>query len=136
MLKDVCRTTNAVQIFLFSGFRNLVCRQSVGLLGQRTGPQQGRYLHRTTQTQNIGGLATTPRVEFEPTIPVNEQTTVFGVFPFRSSLFLLCISFSILYVPQLSFFVSVNFSSYTQIYSRLSFPLPFLFRTFSLKFFH
>jgi hypothetical protein len=33
-------------------FSFLIFRQSVGLLGRGISPSQGRYLHRTTQTQN------------------------------------------------------------------------------------
>jgi hypothetical protein len=45
-------------------------RQSVGLLGRGINPTQGRYLHRTTQTQNKRRQTSMTWVGFEPTIPV------------------------------------------------------------------
>jgi hypothetical protein len=45
-------------------------RQSIGLLGREISPSQGRYLHRTTQTQNKRRQTSMPRVGFEPKIPV------------------------------------------------------------------
>jgi hypothetical protein len=46
-------------------------KQFVGLLGWGTGPSQGRYLHRTTQTQKKRTQSFMPRVGFEPTNPVS-----------------------------------------------------------------
>jgi hypothetical protein len=48
--------------------------QSVGLLGRGIRPSQGRYLHRTTQTQNKLTQTSMPEVGFEPTIPVFKRT--------------------------------------------------------------
>jgi hypothetical protein len=45
-------------------------RQLVGLLGQVSNPSQGRYLHRTTQTQNKRRQTSMPLAGFERTIPV------------------------------------------------------------------
>jgi hypothetical protein len=47
-------------------FSFLIYTQSVGLLGQGISPLQGRYLHRTTWTQNKRTQTTMPRVEFDP----------------------------------------------------------------------
>jgi hypothetical protein len=46
-------------------FSFLIYTQSVGLLGQEISPSQGRYLHKTTQTQNKRTHTSTPRVGFE-----------------------------------------------------------------------
>jgi hypothetical protein len=54
-------------------FSFLIYTQSVGLLGRGISPSQGRYLHRTTQTQNKRTQTSMPRVGFELTIPVFEQ---------------------------------------------------------------
>jgi hypothetical protein len=43
-------------------------RQSVGFLGRGISTTQGRYLHRTTQTQKKRGDTFIPLVGFEPTI--------------------------------------------------------------------
>jgi hypothetical protein len=43
-------------------------RESVGFLGHWISPSQGRYLHRTTQTQNK--RTSMPQFEFEPPIQV------------------------------------------------------------------
>jgi hypothetical protein len=43
----------------------IIFRQSVGLLGRRISPSQGRYLHRTTQTQNKRRQTSMLRVGFE-----------------------------------------------------------------------
>jgi hypothetical protein len=51
--------------------------QSVGLLGRRSAPSQGRYVHRTTQTQNKRRQTCKPWVGFEPTIPVFERAKTF-----------------------------------------------------------
>jgi hypothetical protein len=40
-------------------------------------PSQGRYLHRTTQTQNKGRQTSMPLVGFEPAIPVFERAETF-----------------------------------------------------------
>jgi hypothetical protein len=55
----------------FFHFSFLILRQPVGLLGRGISPSQGRYLHRTTQTQNT--QTSMPWVGFEPTIPVLER---------------------------------------------------------------
>jgi hypothetical protein len=49
----------------------------VGLLGRVISPSQGRYLHRTTQTQNKSRQTSMPLVGFEPTIPVFERAKAF-----------------------------------------------------------
>jgi hypothetical protein len=51
----------------------LILGRSVGLLGRGISPSQGRYLHRTTQTQNKRRQISMPWVGFEPTIPVLER---------------------------------------------------------------
>jgi hypothetical protein len=48
-------------------------RQSVELLGRGISPSLGRYIHRTTQTQNKSRQTSMPRVWFEPTTPVFER---------------------------------------------------------------
>jgi hypothetical protein len=52
-------------------------RQSVGLLGRVISPSQGRYLHRTTQTQNKRRQTYMPLARFEPTIPVFKRPKTF-----------------------------------------------------------
>jgi hypothetical protein len=47
--------------------------QSVGFHGQVISPSQGRYLHRTTETQNKRRQTSMPRVAFEPRIPAFER---------------------------------------------------------------
>jgi hypothetical protein len=54
-------------------FSSLILRLSVGVLGRRISTSQGRYLHRTTQTQNKRTQISELWVGFEPTIPVFEQ---------------------------------------------------------------
>jgi hypothetical protein len=54
-------------------FSFLILRQSVGLLERGISPSQGRYLHRTTQTQNKRRQTSMPWMGFEPTIPVRES---------------------------------------------------------------
>jgi hypothetical protein len=49
----------------------------VGLLGRVISPSQGRYLHRTTQTQNKRGQTSMPLAGFEPTIPVFKRAKTF-----------------------------------------------------------
>jgi hypothetical protein len=49
----------------------------MGLLGRVISPSQGRYLHRTTQTQKKRGQTSMPRVGFETTIPVFERAKTF-----------------------------------------------------------
>jgi hypothetical protein len=71
-------------------FSFLILGQSVGLPGWGVSPSQGRYLHRTTQTQNKRTQTSMPWVGFEPTILVFERAktvhsldsaaTVTGVF--------------------------------------------------------
>jgi hypothetical protein len=51
-------------------FSFLTYTQSVELLGGGISPSQGRYQHRTTQTQNKRTQTSMPMVGFEPTIPV------------------------------------------------------------------
>jgi hypothetical protein len=51
--------------------------QSVGLLERGISPSQGRYLNRTTQTQNKRGEISMPRVGFEPIISVFKRTKTF-----------------------------------------------------------
>jgi hypothetical protein len=46
---------------------------SAGLLGRGISPTQGRYLHRTAQTQNKRTQTSMSQVGFEPTIPVFER---------------------------------------------------------------
>jgi hypothetical protein len=54
--------------------------QTVVLLERVISPSQGRYLHRTTQTQNNLTQTSMPRVGFEPTIPVFERAkTVYAL---------------------------------------------------------
>jgi hypothetical protein len=65
----------AVKRFVSLQFLNL--RQSVGLLGRGISPTQGRYLHRTTQTQNKRRQTSLLWVGFEPTIPAFEQEKTF-----------------------------------------------------------
>jgi hypothetical protein len=73
--------------------------QSVGLLGRGISPSQGRYPHRTTQTQNKRRQTARFRVGLEPTIrvfkwvkafhAVDRNATVNGVFvSYRSSIFI------------------------------------------------
>jgi hypothetical protein len=45
----------------------------IGLLGREMSPSQGRYLHRTTQTQNKLTQTSMPRVGLESTISVFER---------------------------------------------------------------
>jgi hypothetical protein len=52
-------------------------RQSVGLLGWAVNPSQGRYLHRTTQTQNKIRQTCMPWLGFETKIPVFERAKTF-----------------------------------------------------------
>jgi hypothetical protein len=47
--------------------------QSVEFLGRGISPSQGRYPHRTAQTQNKRIQASMPRMGFETTIPVFER---------------------------------------------------------------
>jgi hypothetical protein len=54
-------------------FSFLIRTQSVGLLGQGISPSQGRYVHKTTQTQNKRAQTFTPRLGFELMIPIFEQ---------------------------------------------------------------
>jgi hypothetical protein len=54
-------------------FSFLLLRQSVGLLGRVISPSQGRYLHRTIQTQNNCRQTSMSSAGFEPTIPVLER---------------------------------------------------------------
>jgi hypothetical protein len=58
-------------------FSFLILGQSVGLLGWGISPSQGRYIHRTTQTQNKRRQTSKPWVGFESTIPVFERTKTF-----------------------------------------------------------
>jgi hypothetical protein len=54
-------------------FSFLIYTQSLGLLGRRSSPSQGCYLHRITKTQNKRTQTSMPRVGFEPTISVFER---------------------------------------------------------------
>jgi hypothetical protein len=65
----------SVKRFVSLQFLNL--RQSVGLLGRRITPNQGCYLHRTTQTQDKHRQTTTPWVGIEPTIPALDRAKTF-----------------------------------------------------------
>jgi hypothetical protein len=56
------------------------CRQLAGLLGWVTGLSQGRYLHRTTQTQNKCRQTSMSRVGFEPTLPLFQFAKEFHAF--------------------------------------------------------
>jgi hypothetical protein len=58
--------------FVSLRFPNL--RELIGLLGRGINPSKGRYLHKTTQTQNKRRQISMPRVGFEPTTQVIEQT--------------------------------------------------------------
>jgi hypothetical protein len=51
--------------------------QTIGLLGRRISPSQGRYLHTQQQTQKKRTQTSMPWVGFEPTIPVIERTKTF-----------------------------------------------------------
>jgi hypothetical protein len=51
--------------------------QSVGLLGRGISPSEGRYRH---TTQNKHTDTPTPRVGFEPTVPVFEQANTVHAF--------------------------------------------------------
>jgi hypothetical protein len=64
----------SVKRFVSLQFLNI--RQSVGLLGLLISPSQGRYLHRTTQTQNKRRQTSIPWVGFEPTIPGFERAKI------------------------------------------------------------
>jgi hypothetical protein len=63
-------------LFLFSF---LILRGSVGLFGRGINLSQGRYLHRTTQTQNKRRQVSMPLVGFEPTIPAFERAKIVHV---------------------------------------------------------
>jgi hypothetical protein len=54
-------------------FSFLILRQSVGLLERGISQSQGRYLHRTKQTQSKRRQTSMPWVRFEPTISVFER---------------------------------------------------------------
>jgi hypothetical protein len=58
---------------LGSFFSFLFYIQSVGLLGRRISPSQGRYLHTEQHKHRINAHRHVSRVGFEPTIPVIEQ---------------------------------------------------------------
>jgi hypothetical protein len=76
-------------------FSFLILGQSLRLLGRKISPSEGRYLHRTTQTQNKRTQTSMPRVRFEPTIAVFERAkavlaldraaTVTGALPYSSA---------------------------------------------------
>jgi hypothetical protein len=51
-------------------FSFLIYTQSVGLLGQGISPSQGRYINTEQHKQKKRTQTSTPRVRFEPTIPV------------------------------------------------------------------
>jgi hypothetical protein len=51
----------------------LILIQSTGFLGRGIGPSQGRYIHRTTQTQNKRTQISMPWAGFEHTIPLFER---------------------------------------------------------------
>jgi hypothetical protein len=57
----------------FISLQFLELRQSVGLLERVSNLSQGRYLHRTTQTQNKRRETSMPWVGFERTTPVFER---------------------------------------------------------------
>jgi hypothetical protein len=61
--------------FVSLQFLNL--RQSIRFLGRGISPTQGRYPHRTTQTQNKRRPTSMPLMGLEPTIPVFEQAKAF-----------------------------------------------------------
>jgi hypothetical protein len=63
----------------FVSLQSLNLRQSVGLLGGGINPTQGRYLHRTTQTQNKRRQTSMLSVGFEPTIECLSGRTQFMV---------------------------------------------------------
>jgi hypothetical protein len=59
-------------------------RQLAGIVGRPISPSQGRYLRRTTQTQNQRGQISMSQVGFEPTIPVFKRPkTVHALDPAR-----------------------------------------------------
>jgi hypothetical protein len=71
-----------LSIYLFIAFVDLgrffsffIYTQSVGLLGRGISPPQGHYLHakKKIQTHNKRTQTSTPRVEFEPTIPAFQR---------------------------------------------------------------
>jgi hypothetical protein len=66
-----------VKRFVSIQFLNI--RQSVGLPGRRLSQSQGRYLHRTTQTQNKYWRTPISWVGFEPTITAFERAKTFQV---------------------------------------------------------
>jgi hypothetical protein len=55
-------------------------RQLVGFLGRVISPSQGRYLHRTTQTQNKRIQTSMPLAGFDPTIPVFKRAKSFDAY--------------------------------------------------------
>jgi hypothetical protein len=61
----------------FISLQLLDFRQSVGLLGRGISPSEGRYLHRTTQTQNKRRRTPMTWVGFEPMIPAFERANAF-----------------------------------------------------------
>jgi hypothetical protein len=52
-------------------------RQSVEILGLVISSSQGRYLHRTIQTQDKRGETSMPRMGFDSSIPVFERAKTF-----------------------------------------------------------
>jgi hypothetical protein len=66
-----------VKRFVSLQFLNL--RQSEGLLERGISSLRGRYLHRTTQTQNKRRQTSMPRVELELTIPAFEWAKTFHI---------------------------------------------------------
>jgi hypothetical protein len=71
------RLEHKVSVKSFVSFQFLNVRQSIGLLGRGISPSQGRYLHRTTQTQNKHRQTSTPWVGLEFIIPVFEWAKAF-----------------------------------------------------------
>jgi hypothetical protein len=77
-------------------FSFLILRQSVGLLGRRIRPSQGRYL---IQTQNKRKQISMPRVGFEFTIPLFERAKIFHALD-RAAI-VIGLGLSILYLARL-----------------------------------
>jgi hypothetical protein len=65
--------------------------QSVRLLGRGISPLQGRYLHRTTQTQRKHTQISMPWVGFEPMILVFERAKIFRALEPNEYKFYICI---------------------------------------------
>jgi hypothetical protein len=106
-------STVLVELVLF--FSVLIYTQSVGLLGRVISPSQGRYLHRTTQTQNKHTKTSMTEVGFEPTIQVFERVKRVNALD-RAATVIGC---SGNYVPQMTpFWVSGSDGTKSWLYVR------------------